>query len=192
MSPSSSYSSRHRGGWFGCARSSEDNGHDVALPHWRRDLDPLTGLPDRGLALAGAILMSGHTPRTWLHHLHDLLHHAAAHGEYPHASHDLLVQVREAIVSGDLASAEALLRDCEGRESDPECLNLLGVISETRGQWRQARRHWSHALWADRSCRAAEHNLRRYYELFTFGECGDRVALGDEPELYVAARNEES
>ena len=110
-----------------------------------------------------------------------------------YGSPELLMRARMAFRAGDISQADSLLWDChEARDSDPACLNLLGAIAEARGQWPQARRFWQRALRSDRSCRAAETNLRRYYELFVLGSCRECTALGDEPDLSVALEKDES
>jgi Flp pilus assembly protein TadD len=67
-----------------------------------------------------------------------------------------------------LASAE-LMKCPESALDDAACLNLLGLAAEVRGDWKCARKMYQRALQRDRSCQPAEQNLRRYFELFTFG-----------------------
>ena len=105
----------------------------------------------------------------------------------PHASlratDRQLLHVRLALRLGDLDWADAALRGCgDAADADADCLNLAGVIAERRGQWQVARRYWVRAARADKACLAARRNLARYYELFTWGRCRDRAAIGDEPD----------
>ena len=67
-----------------------------------------------------------------------------------------------------LAGSE-LLKGGDVALSDPACLNLLGLAAEARGDWGAARRMYGRALRRDRHYFPAEQNLRRYFELFTFG-----------------------
>jgi hypothetical protein len=66
--------------------------------------------------------MSGFSPQTLLHYLHRRLLTSSTHAGGPHASHELLVNVRKAIRSADFAMAESLLSKCEERELDPESI----------------------------------------------------------------------
>lgn len=94
--------------------------------------------------------------------------------------------VRDASLSlrlGRIEEAETILHSIAGREPrHSACLNLMGVICESRGDWRRARRFYGKAMRADRSFAAAEQNMRRWYELFTFGRTKLPVALGDESD----------
>ena len=65
-----------------------------------------------------------------------------------------------------------------GREA--ECWNLLGAIHEARREWKAAKRCYGRAIRSDRRYAPAQHNMRRIYELYTFGHSAKRVALGDE------------
>lgn len=67
-----------------------------------------------------------------------------------------------------------------GRRDDARWLNLMGVICESRGDWRRARRFYGKAMRADRGFAPAEQNMRRWYEMFTFGRTRWPVALGDD------------
>jgi hypothetical protein len=92
--------------------------------------------------------------------------------------------VRDACLSlrlGRIGEAEAILRSiaaCPPRHAD--WLNLMGVIYESHGDWRRARRFYGKAMRADRDFAPAKQNMRRWYELFTFGRTNLPVALGDE------------
>jgi tetratricopeptide (TPR) repeat protein len=76
--------------------------------------------------------------------------------------------------------AEVLLAARDGADRDSVWLNLRGVLYEAQGDWRRAKRHFSKAVRRDRNCAAAWQNLRRLYELYTFGHTTETIALGDE------------
>ncbi|MDB5290404.1 MAG: hypothetical protein JWL69_1645 [Phycisphaerales bacterium] len=59
-------------------------------------------------------------------------------------------------------------------------LNLLGVIHEARRDWRDARYWYRRAVAADKRYVPTQQNLRRIYELYTFGKSREPFALGDE------------
>jgi hypothetical protein len=63
--------------------------------------------------------------------------------------------------------------------SDPAYLNLLGVINEARNQRSIARRFYGIAICSDPSFMPAQLNMRRMYELDTFGHTQVTVSLGD-------------
>lgn len=92
--------------------------------------------------------------------------------------------VRDACLSlrlGRIGEAETILRSIAARPPrHADWLNLMGVIHEFRGDWRRARRCYGKAMRADRDFAPAEQNMRRWYELFTFGRTNLPVALGDE------------
>ena len=70
---------------------------------------------------------------------------------------------------------------------DAAFLNLIGAICEGHNQWRRARKFYGRAMRANRAFEPAQLNLRRLYELHTFGGCQQPVELGDEvPGLGVA------
>ena len=84
---------------------------------------------------------------------------------------ELLKRARAAIRRGLFDLAEALVHENgEAIWSNAACLNVLGLVAEARGQWKQAWR------------------LRRYFELFHWGRCRDPVAFGDEPEFQGAGQ----
>src|SRR4051794_29279298 len=89
---------------------------------------------------------------------------------------------------------DALLAICEGKwdqaentltidgattPHDAALLNLLGVICQGRREWKQARRFFGKAMRANRRYTPAEQNMRRLYELSTFGRTELPVALLD-------------
>jgi len=64
---------------------------------------------------------------------------------------------------------------------DPAYHNLLGILYECRGRKRQARKAYGRAIRANSNYAPAQQNMRRLYELATFGRTWQPVALGDEP-----------
>ena len=86
-----------------------------------------------------------------------------------------------AIRLGCFDEAKALLRQIAGQHGrDAAWLNLMGVACEARSDWRGAKRFYGKAMRADRSFVPAEQNMRRWFELFTFGRTNLAVALGDD------------
>jgi hypothetical protein len=81
---------------------------------------------------------------------------------------ELIERTCQDLQRGHSWSVEALLQDV-GEPGDAECLNLLGVIHEMRRQWRFAKRCYGRAIRADRHFEPAQQNMRRMYELETFG-----------------------
>jgi DNA-binding response OmpR family regulator len=91
----------------------------------------------------------------------------------------VIKRVRNALRESDIASAEALLMKAgDIAEHDAAYFNLLGVIYEMRRQWRLAKKFYGKAKRADGNYEPAEHNLRRIYELYTFGRSKEPVAMG--------------
>lgn len=105
------------------------------------------------------------------------------------------MQARIAIRLGFVGEAWSILNavsDGGATRDDAERLNLLGVISEARLQWKAARRLYGRAIRADRHYAPAQQNMRRLYELHTFGRSAEPVALGDErPALAELLRAEQ-
>jgi hypothetical protein len=56
--------------------------------------------------------------------------------------------------------------------------NLLGVAHECRQQWKAARRCYGKAIASNRNFMPAQQNMRRLYELNTFGSSNEPVAMG--------------
>ena len=110
----------------------------------------------------------------------------------PHAAGSRLSILREVLLricDGNWDQADrALCRDLGLAQRDAACINLRGVIAQAHGQWRLARRCYAKARKADRNYLPAEQNLRRVYELDTFGRTKLPVALVDRLTL-TAIRN---
>jgi hypothetical protein len=86
-----------------------------------------------------------------------------------------LTKVCTTIRLGRLDEAEAMVAS-----HDAPSLNLLGVIHEIRGEWKLARKYYGKAIRTDQRFEPAQQNMRRFYELHTFGHSREPVALGDE------------
>lgn len=94
----------------------------------------------------------------------------------------VLQKIRKAFRESDVASAEGLLmRAADLGQHDAAYFNLLGVLYEARRQWRLAKKFYGKSLKAEKGYASAQQNLRRVYELYTFGHSTEPVALGDEP-----------
>lgn len=108
---------------------------------------------------------------------HALANEDDANGGYA----GILARVRKALRLENFASAESLLmKASELGQHDADYFNLLGVIYEVRQQWRLAKKFYGRAIRADHGYGPAQQNVRRMYELETFGNTKLTVALGDE------------
>jgi uncharacterized protein HemY len=95
-----------------------------------------------------------------------------------------------AIFEGRWDEAERTITS-EGDPDDARLLNLLGVVCQARREWKAARRFYGRAMKADRKYAPAEQNMRRLYELHTFGRTALPIALidltgADEEESRIA------
>jgi CheY-like chemotaxis protein len=103
----------------------------------------------------------------------------------------VLGRVREALRASDIEGAESLLmKAADLAQNDAAYFNLLGVIYESRRQWRLAQKFYGKAIRADRKYDPAQCNMRRMYELNTFGRSAEPVALGDEQARRSSALQE--
>jgi len=94
----------------------------------------------------------------------------------------VLGQIRRAMRTSDFATAETLLmKAADLAERDAAYFNLLGILYESRRQWRLAQKFYGKAIRANRHYEPAQQNMRRIYELNTFGRSNELAALGDEP-----------
>lgn len=94
----------------------------------------------------------------------------------------VLARVRKALRVDDLATAEMLLMhatDLATGRGAPY-FNLLGVLYEVQRNWRLAKKFYTKAMREDRTYAPAEQNVRRLYELESFGRTDHAPALGDE------------
>jgi DNA-binding response OmpR family regulator len=101
-----------------------------------------------------------------------------------------LNRIRKSLRLADYGNAESLLMKVADRKniSTAEYFNLLGVLYESQKKWRLARKCYSKAISADGHYDPAQANMRRLYELQTFGRSTQGVVLGDEPEDVMYAR----
>jgi CheY-like chemotaxis protein len=104
---------------------------------------------------------------------------AEATGGYDEA----LDRIRKALRLADYPTAESMLMNvAESRQQhSAEYFNLLGVLYEAQRKWRLARKCYGKSIAADKKYVPAQANMRRIYELHTFGRSTEGVALGDEP-----------
>jgi Flp pilus assembly protein TadD len=94
-----------------------------------------------------------------------------------------LQSARDALRAGDLARAEdELMRAGHLAGNDPAFFTLVGVLHECRSRPRDARKSYGRAIASDGHFPAAQQNMRRLYELATFGRAVEPIALGDEPD----------
>jgi DNA-binding response OmpR family regulator len=93
-------------------------------------------------------------------------------------------RIHKALRLSDLAGAEQLLMKVAERpeQRTAEYFNLLGVVYEAQRQWRLARKCYGKAMRADKRYEPAQLNMKRLYELYTFGRSRVQVALGDDAE----------
>jgi DNA-binding response OmpR family regulator len=103
----------------------------------------------------------------------------AAPGGYERA----LDRARKLLRLAEFGSAEALLVDAAEQKdrSTADYFNLLGVIYEAQHKWRLARKFYGKAMRADKHYKPAQLNMKRIYELYTFGRSNQEVVLEDEP-----------
>ncbi len=90
----------------------------------------------------------------------------------------LLARARVALVDQDLPRAEGLLlRAGPLGEKDPSFHNLMGLLTELRGEFSAARRHYGKAIAIEAKFAPAQQNMRRLYELREFGHSNEQGAL---------------
>lgn len=129
-------------------------------------------------------------------HLDRLLHRGSEHADVRPQKADwseLVGQAASAIRRGEIDLAEWLINEHgdEARHS-AECLNLLGIVALSGGEWTKALRLWRQAFRANGTYEPVRRNLRRYFELCSFGKTIEALALGDEPEFQIGFRKERS
>jgi hypothetical protein len=97
---------------------------------------------------------------------------------------ELLRRARCAIRAGESRQAEALVMEYgDFAWSDAACLNVRGVIAETRGQRAEARKFWSKSVHVDPRYDPAHQNRRRYFELWNWGRPKCRRRFDNETTL---------
>ncbi len=106
---------------------------------------------------------------------------AATPGGYERA----LDRARKLLRIADFGNAEAMLVSAAEQKdrSTADYFNLLGVIYEAQQKWRLARKFYGKAMRADKHYKPAQLNMRRIYELYTFGRSKQEVVLEDKPDV---------
>lgn len=92
----------------------------------------------------------------------------------------LLIDTCLCIRANNLDAATAILNHPDLAGRDGARLNLLGVICEKQGRWANARDYYGLAMRVDRRFAPPQVNMRRFYELDTFGRTTIHLLLGDE------------
>ncbi len=99
----------------------------------------------------------------------------------------VLDRVRKSLRLSKYADAETLLmKAADLAHRDAAYFNLLGVLYESRREWRLARKFYGKAIGLDGRYEPAQRNMRRHYELQQFGRSHEPVTLGDEPDVWYA------
>jgi DNA-binding response OmpR family regulator len=103
---------------------------------------------------------------------------------------DVLDRIRSSMRLADFTSAESLLtKAAETREQQTaQYFNLLGVLYEVQRKWRLARKCYGKAIAADRKYEPSQLNMKRLYELHTFGRSSQSVMLGGEEQSAIPFR----
>jgi CheY-like chemotaxis protein len=105
-------------------------------------------------------------------------------GDAPGGYDQVLEGIRKSLRMADITSAESLLTEAANRriKHAAEYFNLLGILYEAQHKWRLARKCYGKAIAADKTYEPAQANMRRIYELHTFGHSKQGVELGDETQ----------
>lgn len=91
-----------------------------------------------------------------------------------------LTQAKRSLNNRWFGEAEVLLKQAIGLDGkSAEAHNLLGVLHELRNEHDASYREYKAALRVDKNYEPAKHNMRRYYERFTFGSSTVPVNTGD-------------
>ncbi len=99
----------------------------------------------------------------------------------------VLERVRKTLRLAQYSDAETLLmKAADLSEKDAAYFNLLGILYEVQHKWKLARKFYGKAIAADRHYEPAQRNMRRLYELDTFGRSQEPACLGDEPDIVMA------
>jgi CheY-like chemotaxis protein len=111
----------------------------------------------------------------------------AAPGLPPGGYEGVLDRVRKSLRLSKYADAETLLmKAADLSHRDAAYFNLLGVLYESRREWRLARKFYGKAIGLDGHYEPAQKNLRRLHELKQLGRSHEPVTLGDEPDVWYA------
>ncbi|HZK82233.1 MAG TPA: response regulator [Humisphaera sp.] len=99
----------------------------------------------------------------------------------------VLNRVRHAMRLANYTDAETLLmKAADLAHKDAAYFNLLGILYEAQREHRLARKFYGKAIATDKRYEPAQTNMRRLYELQTFGRTQQPVSLGDEPDVWYA------
>ena len=99
-----------------------------------------------------------------------LRHHAEEKTEIPRDFNYYLRCAKRAINLRDFSTAkEHLTNALRLNPNSPIAVNLAGVLFEMKGDYDQAKRCYGEAIRLNRHFDPAQQNMRRIYELFTFG-----------------------
>jgi DNA-binding NtrC family response regulator len=91
-----------------------------------------------------------------------------------------LTRAKQALNRRAFDEAEVFLRQAIALEADSaEAHNLKGVLHESRNEHDASYREYRAALKADRHYEPARHNMKRYYERFTFGSSSVPIDTGE-------------
>ena len=94
---------------------------------------------------------------------------------------DNMVQAKRALNRRAFDEAEVYLKQAIGLDANSaEAHNLKGVIHELRNEHDASYREYRAALKGDNHYEPAKHNMKSYYERFTFGRSEIPVDTGDE------------
>jgi FixJ family two-component response regulator len=99
--------------------------------------------------------------------------------DFPGGYEQVLSRIRRALHANDLTEAQALLEVAADQRNQQaaEYFNLLGVLYEIQRKWRLARKCYGRSASSGGPQDAAQANLRRLYELHTYGKSSEPVAL---------------
>ncbi|MCI0564632.1 MAG: response regulator [Nitrososphaera sp.] len=93
----------------------------------------------------------------------------------------IVALAKHALRNQNFSRAESLLMAAAAvRTSDPEIFNLIGVLHELSGREDEARKFYGKAIALNRHYEPAQQNMRRLYELYTFGRSQEEVTMGEE------------
>jgi DNA-binding response OmpR family regulator len=101
---------------------------------------------------------------------------------FPGGYDRVLDRIRKALHVADLDGAQSLMEVAAQRRNQQaaEYFNLLGVLYEAQRKWRLARKCYGRAISSNGHNNAAQSNMRRLYELHTYGKSAQPVMLEDD------------
>lgn len=103
------------------------------------------------------------------------------HGSIAVGYRSTLAMARNALRNEEWGEAEALLMRAGAIAGhDPAFFNLVGILREIEGNKAAAAEFYGRAIRANSDYAPAQQNMRRLFELRSFGHTDQQVALGDE------------